>query len=149
MIDMTRNPRSARAAGGFTLVELLIVVFIVGLLAAIAYPTYMNSMVKVRRDAAKTCLSEDAQFMERFYTTNLRYDQTLGGVAVALPGCSSGADVNNFYTISLSAVAARSYTLRAVPKSVQATRDTDCGTLTIDNVGTKTKSGTNTVDYCW
>ena len=147
---MTRNPRSsARAAGGFTLVELLIVVFIVGLLAAIAYPTYMDSMVKVRRDAAKTCLSEDAQFMERFYTTNLRYDQTLGGVAVALPGCSSGADVNNFYTVTLSAVAARSYTLQAAPIGAQLSRDTECSTLTLNNVGTKTESGSKTVDYCW
>ena len=146
---MTRSARYSRASGGFTLMELIIVAFIVGLLAAIAYPTYMNSMVKVRREAAKTCLSEDAQFMERFYTTNLRYDQTLGGAAVALPGCSSGADVNNFYTVSLSAVTARSYTLQAVPKAVQATRDTDCGTLGVNNVGTKTKTGSNTVDYCW
>jgi len=146
---MTRTDRLSRVSGGFTLMELLIVVFIVGLLAAIAYPTYMNSMVKVRRDAAKTCLAEDAQFMERFYTTNLRYDQTLAGVAVALPPCSSGADVNNFYTISLVNPLPRSYTLQAVPKAVQATRDTDCGTLGLDNVGTKTKTGTNTVDYCW
>lgn len=146
---MTRNARFVRVARGFTLVELLIVVFIVALLAAIAYPTYMDSMVRVRRDAAKTCLSEDAQFMERFYTTNLRYDQTLAGAAVALPPCSSGTDVTNFYTVTLSAVGARNYTVRATPIGAQLSRDTACGTLTLNNVGTKTKTGTETVDYCW
>lgn len=146
---MTRNARFARAARGFTLVELLIVVFIVALLAAIAYPTYMDSMVRVRRDAAKTCLSENAQFMERFYTTNLRYDQTLGGAAVALPPCTSGTDVTNFYNVTLSAVGARNYTVQAAPIGAQLSRDTACGTLTLNNIGTKTEAGTETVDYCW
>lgn len=146
---MTRYPRAPRAAAGFTLVELMIVVFVITLLAAIAYPTYMDQIVRVRRDAAKTCLSESAQFMERFYTTNLRFDQTLGGVAVALPPCNSGTDVTNYYTISLTAVGQRNYTLQAAPKPAQASRDGACGTLGIDNTGTKTKSGTETVDYCW
>lgn len=141
--------RPSRAAAGFTMVELMIVVFIITLLAAIAYPTYLDQMVRVRREAAKTCLSESAQFMERFYTTNLRFDQTLGGVAVALPPCNSGTDVTNFYTISLSAVGQRNYTVQAVPKPAQASRDTMCGTLSLDNTGTKTESGTGTVDYCW
>lgn len=146
---MTRYPRAPRAAAGFTLVELMIVVFIITLLAAIAYPSYMDQIVRVRRDAAKTCLSESAQFMERFYTTNLRFDQTLAGVPVALPPCNSGTDVTNYYTISLTAVGQRNYTLQAAPKPAQASRDGTCGTLGIDNTGTKTESGTGTVDYCW
>ncbi len=146
---MTHHPRALRSTAGFTLVELMIVVFIITLLAAIAYPTYMDQVVRVRRDAAKTCLSESAQFMERFYTTNLRFDQTLLGVPVALPPCNSGTDVTNFYTISLTAVGQRNYTLQAAPKPAQASRDTACGTLGIDNTGTKTKTGTDTVDYCW
>jgi type IV pilus assembly protein PilE len=141
--------RPSRAAAGFTMVELMIVVFIITLLAAIAYPTYMDQVVRVRRDAAKTCLSESAQFMERFYTTNLRFDQTLAGVPVALPPCNSGTDVSNFYTISLTAIGQRNYTVTAVPKPAQASRDTTCGTLGLDNTGTKTESGTGTVDYCW
>lgn len=146
---MTHHPRALRSTAGFTLVELMIVVFIITLLAAIAYPTYMDQVVRVRRDAAKTCLSESAQFMERFYTTNLRFDQTLAGVPVALPPCNSGTDVTNFYTITLSAVGQRNYTLTAAPKPAQASRDGACGTLGIDNTGTKTKTGTDTVDYCW
>lgn len=141
--------RSSRAVGGFTLVELLIVIFIIAVLAAIVYPSYVNSMVRVRRDTAKTCLMEAAQFMERFYTTNLRYDQTLAGVPVALPPCSSGADVVNFYNFTLPAVAQRTFTLRATPLGAQAARDTLCGTLGTNNTGDKTKTGTGTIDDCW
>ena len=141
--------RPSRAAAGFTMVELMIVVFIITLLAAIAYPTYMDQVVRVRRDAAKTCLSESAQFMERFYTTNLRFDQTLAGAPVALPPCNSGTDVTRFYTISLTAIGQRNYTVTAVPKPAQASRDTACGTLGLDNTGTKTETGTSTVDDCW
>jgi type IV pilus assembly protein PilE len=87
--------------------------------------------------------------MERFYTTNLRYDQTLGGVAVALPPCAAGTDITNHYTVALSAVGRTNYTLTATPINLQAVRDTKCGTLGINNTGTKTKSGSQSVDYCW
>lgn len=138
-----------RSDAGFTLVEVIIVVLIISVLAAIAYPAYQDSVVKSRRNAAKACVSEAAQFMERFYTTNLRYDQTLAGVAVVLPGCAAGTDVTNHYTVRLTAVGQRNYTLTATPINLQAIKDTKCGTMSLDNIGTKTKSGSDTVDYCW
>jgi type IV pilus assembly protein PilE len=70
---------------GFTLIELVIVVAIVAILATIAYPSYQDSVRKSRRADAKGVLMEAAQWMERFYTENNRYDQTRAGVAVALP----------------------------------------------------------------
>ncbi len=137
------------AHSGFTLVEVIIVVLIISVLAAIAYPAYQDSVVKSRRNAAKACVSEAAQFMERFYTTNLRYDQTIAGVAVVLPGCAAGTDVTNHYNVRLTAVGQRNYTLTATPINLQAVKDTKCGTMTLDNIGTKTKTGSDTVDYCW
>lgn len=149
-IRQTFRPAPRRAAAGFTLIEVMIVAVIIAVLAAVAYPAYLDSVVTARRSAAKTCLLETAQFLERFYTTNLRYDQTLAGTAVALPACSAGTDVTSFYNVGFNgAVGQRTFTLRAVPQGGQATRDTKCATLGVNNLGVRTKTGTDTVDYCW
>ena len=145
----SNRPAYRRTAAGFTLVELIIVVLIIAVLAAIAYPAYQDSVVKTRRGAAKSCLLESELFMQRFFTTNLRYNQTLAGVAVALPACAAGTDVTNHYNVALTAVAPRAFTLTATPQGLQATKDTDCGTLSINSLGAKTKAGTQTLDYCW
>ncbi len=135
---------------GFTLIEVLIVVFIIGVLTMIAYSAYQDSIMRTRRSAATGCLLEYSQFMERFYTTNLRYDQDLGGVAVPVPTCGAGADVTRFYNVNFNgAPTATAYRLQAVPQGGQATRDTACATLGVNQAGLKTKSGSGTVDECW
>lgn len=142
---------SSRRVHGFTLVEMVIVVLIISVLAAIAYPAYQNHVIKTRREAAKGCLMEMQQFMERYYTTNLRYDQSMtGGIAVALPPCQAGTDVTNHYQVALDGAPTRTtYRLRAVPQGRQATVDTYCGTMSINNQGVKAKTGSQTTDYCW
>lgn len=146
----SRASVSSRRVQGFTLVEMVIVVLIISVLAAIAYPAYQNHVIKTRREAAKGCLLEMQQFMERYYTTNLRYDQPMGGgAAVALPPCQAGTDVTNHYTLRLDAVTQRAYTLSATPRNLQLVKDTYCGILGINNAGNKTKTGTQSVDYCW
>lgn len=147
-----KRPQFAPSARqtGFTLVELLIVVFIISVLTMIAYSTYQDSLVRTRRSAAQGCLLEYSQFMERFYTTNLRYDQDRNGAAVPAPTCTAGPDVNNFYTVSFAAApTATAFTLQAVPTAVQASRDTRCMTMTINQIGAKTESGSGSVDDCW
>ena len=64
---------SSGHALGFTLIEVMITVAIIAVLTAIAYPSYESHVTKTRRAAAAGCLLERAQFMERFYTTNLSY----------------------------------------------------------------------------
>src|SRR5690606_3074741 len=123
---------SRRRSGGFTLIELMIVVAIVAILAAIAYPSYTNHITKTRRAAGAACAMEAAQFMERYYTTHLTY------VDARLPETQCMTDLADHYAIQLvtGSVGASTYTVEAIPQGVQVTRDTKCGTLTINQTGT-------------
>jgi len=143
---------------GFTLIELMVVLGIIAILAAIAYPSYIGSVVKSHRAAAEGCLSEHANFMERYYTTNLGYDKDTGNVAIGgaggptLPalGCDTEGGMANNYAFSFAvAPTASTYTIRAVPKLAQAKRDTKCGTLSLDQTGARAVSGTGSVPDCW
>lgn len=140
-----RHPLAARmrATRGFTLVELMIVVAIVGILGSIAYPSYQDYIMRTNRSAAKACLMEHAQFMERFYTTNLTY-------ADADPdlGCRTNGNLNQRYTIAPSNLGQRTYRVTAVPQGAQL-RDTECGTLSIDQSGARGVTGTEPVARCW
>jgi type IV pilus assembly protein PilE len=135
-------------ASGFTLIELMITVAIVAILVAIAISSYEFAMVKTRRGAAEGCLLETAQYMERFYTTNLTYV----GADAALPKCSS--DVSTYYSTFPTFAAgpdAKSYKLQLVPQGRQASKDAQCGTLTVDQAGIK-GAGDNalaTIAKCW
>lgn len=131
-----------RLDGGFTLLELMIVVAILAILASIAYASYRDQVVKSRRAAATTCLQERAQFMERYYTTNLSYT----GAPATPEQC--GPDLNPFYAISFStAPAGKNYVLAAVPTSLQS--DSKCGTLSLSAQGVRGKSGTGSLAECW
>jgi len=143
--------RAARGqAPGFTLIELMIVVAVVAILAAIAYPSYQDHVIKTRRSAAAVCMLEVAQFMERYYTTHLRYVDD-AGVAPAIPETQCRRDLSAHYTFVLApGTTASTYSVQAVPKGVQATRDTRCATLAINQQGAKGRSGTAaTVNECW
>jgi len=132
-----------RNAAGFTLLELMIVVGIVAILAALAISGYGFAMVKSRRAAAEGCLQEAAQSLERYYTTNLTY------VGAAAPTCSQSNITPTFYAIGPAAgePTATTFKVQAVPTSKQ--NDSRCGTLTIDHKGIKTASGTGGVSACW
>lgn len=129
---------------GFSLIELMIAVAIVGILAAIAYPSYRQQVERGRRAEARTVLLEAAQFMQRYYGAN----DTYAG-AVLPPALSrSPANGTQLYSIVLAAGANRStYTLQAVPQGVMS--NDKCGTMSIDSSGRKTVTGTASVAECW
>lgn len=132
----------SRRVAGFTLLELMIVVGIVAVLAAAAVASYQFAIVKSRRGAAKGCLTEAAQYMERYYTTNFKYTDA------TLPACS--ADVGGAYAVGFAGTPdASTYTVQAVPQGAQATADTRCGTLSIDQTGRRAASGSGGVAACW
>lgn len=145
---------------GFTLIELMIVVAVIAILAAIAYPSYQDSIRKSRRADAKAVLLQAAQWMERFYTENHRYDQDRAGTAVALPLTKAPIDnTTKYYDISLSAnctgaatATATAFTLSACPISTTDQSKDKCKTLTLTNAGVKGVSGVAlgvTADECW
>jgi type IV pilus assembly protein PilE len=126
---------------GITLIELLTVMVIVGVLAAIAMPAYSNYTRKTKRADAKVALTNTSQVLERCYTRNNSYDIT---------ACATGtpySSANGAYTISLSvATGNQSYTLTATPAGAQA-QDTHCGNFTLTSAGARGNSTTAT--DCW
>ncbi|MDR4516340.1 MAG: type IV pilin protein [Nitrosomonas sp.] len=130
---------------GFTLIELMITVAILGIIAAVALPSYQNYVRDANRAAAKTIIYENAQFMEQFYTENNRYDQNLAGNLVVLPVTQSPRTGAAQYNITLQAVANATFTLQAVPVGSMA--GDVCGTLTLTNTGLQGAGGG--VAACW
>jgi type IV pilus assembly protein PilE len=111
----------------------MIAVAIIGILAAIAYPSYQRHVIETRRTAAQACLTELAQFMERYYTTNLRY------TGATLPTTSCQSDLSEHYTFGFKdgTLTATTYTLQATAQGAQATRDAACTPLTLDQAGVR------------
>ncbi len=136
----TKHATAKANARGFSLLELMIAVTILGIVTAAAAATYGNSMVKTRRGAAQGCLMEAAQFMERAYTLQMTYAGT------DFPDLACTIELEDFYTFDFDGVPdGDSYVVRASPRGPQLD-DTQCGVLTIDQAGAKTAGN---VDACW
>ena len=125
---------------GFTLVELMITVVVVSILAAIAIPSYTNYVKRTRRSMAAACLQENAQYMERWYTSKMSY---MGATAQA---CTS--EITPFYTVTVTPTAARAFTASAVPVAGTGQASDQCGTLTLNEKGVRSQSS-GTTSKCW
>lgn len=126
---------------GFTLIELMITVMIMGILASIAYPSYVEEVRRTRRVNAQSDLVELASFMERHYTENFSYGavSTSGALPFNESPQSGGA---KYYTIDVDASVA-TYTLTATAKNGQ---DSDrCGDISLTHTGVTSAAITG----CW
>jgi type IV pilus assembly protein PilE len=136
--------RGCNRCKGFTLVEMLIVVAIVGILAAVAYPSYSARVLSSRRSDAFAALAQGQGIMERCYSQNFVYNPATA--------CAVGASSpQSYYTIAVSNLTATTYTITATPTGAQ-TGDTTCASISVDQAGSRkasNSSGTDTSTTCW
>lgn len=130
-------------SNGFTLIELMIAIAIVGILVAVAVPAYQDSVRKARRGQAKALLMEISQQAERFRTVNGTY------VGFDIPAGMrvSPQQGTVYYAIAINGRSVNGYTLSATPQGPQA-QDSLCGTLGLNAAGAKT-AATSDVSRCW
>ena len=130
-----------RSQSGFTLIEVMITVAIIGILVAIAVPSYTQYVQRTRRNECAGVMISMANALERRFTQTNAYNT--GG---ALGGFSCPADGGTAtYNLAINPLTATTYSINAVPTGPQA--GDSCGTLTLSQTGLK--GSALTIDRCW
>jgi type IV pilus assembly protein PilE len=162
-----RSP--ARPAAGFTLVEVLVVVTVLALLAAVAIPSYQNYVVRSKRALARQVLVEGAQYLERVYTAAGCYDfadaaacAARSGTAVVIPTTLTRAPIDGRMSHSVTwsfSASGQNFTLTAIPcgaggscpaGSETSYTDSACGSLSLTHTGQRGASAAGAdVGTCW
>ena len=125
---------------GFTLIEIMIVIAIIGIMLTIGIPSYTEYVKKGRRAEVVSLLSEQAQSLERFYTKNNIY--------TGITGLSTG---NDFYTITPT-ITDQTFLLTATRKTGTAMATDKCGDFTLTNTGVRSMNNATTgltTKDCW
>jgi type IV pilus assembly protein PilE len=140
--------RNQYRSNGFTLVELMIAVVILGVVMAIAVPSYRSYVTKSHRSEAIQALTQYQTIIERCYAANLTYLYSAANCPAMLTAATNSA--HGYYSINVSNVTTVTYTLTATAQNGQL-GDPKCATLVIDQTNTKTSTGTpiNNDPSCW
>ncbi len=145
---MKRNTNS-----GFTLIELMVVVAILGIIISIGYPAYTDQVRKSRRAEGMGELLELADRMERHDSDQSTYDQTLGGADMTAAALWKSTTTNGYYTLSIDAGTTNvAFTARAAPTTKGKQNQDKCGTFIVNSQGTKSLTGQAsgyTNESCW
>jgi len=135
---------TGKNATGFTLIEIMIAITIVGILASIAYPSYVNQMQQTRRADCEAALMQLASVMERDFSRNNQYRNLIAAGNFSNQCPIDGGTAS--YNLGYQALTATTYTLRAAPAGSQA--GDPCGNLTLTNRLLKGQSS-GTLAECW
>jgi type IV pilus assembly protein PilE len=133
---------------GVTLVELMVTVAIVGILAAIAYPSYQRYVQRASRTDAKARLMEVSQDLQKCFTRYMSYTNASCAIYNDVSDADGVPTEKRRYVITIQAPTARTYTLTATPQGAQAL-DADCMNLTLTESGVRGRSGTGDPQTCW
>jgi len=149
----SRAGLAGKKAHGFTMIELMVVVAVIGILTAIALPSYQSYVLKSKRTMAKTALLDLASREEKFYSTNNAYTAVaanLGYTAfpLSLLDDAGSNSPTNRYTVTVAVVANANpptFTLTATAVGRQSD-DTSCLTFTLNSLGQQTSASASN---CW
>jgi type IV pilus assembly protein PilE len=138
--------------GGFSLIELMIVVAIIGVLASVAVPSYLDSIRKGKRAEGRAALVDLLQQQERYFGQNGTYAAFTNGTGVGanFKVFSGDKASGTSYLLTATTCVSPNDSLKAcvLVSAVPQFTDTEAGTLTANSIGTKSCSGTNT-SICW
>jgi len=153
MLKMTRFDRHARrTAGGFTIIELMMVVTLVAILGSLAVSTYRSYVLRANRTEGRLVLLATQVAQEKFFLQNNAYAQDIATVIAAppaglgIPLTAGGVTNGGNYTLSFTAATATTYTLQAVATGTQVKDTAACLTFTINEQGQRTPADST---GCW
>jgi len=137
---------------GFSLIELMVVVAIIGIISAFAFPSYQESVAKATRSDAQGALMGFSSALERYYTENNTYlgaavsgDDTGAPHGTLYPDQAPLDGATKEYDLAISKATSTSYTLTATPITGASMDGDNCGTFILSSTGAKSASAGS----CW